>query len=59
MTCKCGHEHKDGLMVVTIDELYGVDIVAEMLLIKEKKSKLSANQRREVEVRYNKLVEIK
>jgi hypothetical protein len=63
MKCSCGHDHSlnpDKTQEEHFnDELINVDIVAEMLLINEKKSKLSANQRREVEIRYNKFMETK
>lgn len=59
MKCSCDHEHNNTVEVNKIDELANIDIKSEMELIKQRKSRLSANQRKEVEIRYNKLVEAK
>lgn len=57
MKCSCGIDHDD--KVDRFPELASINIVVEMELIQRKKSKLSANQRKKVEIRYNKLMESK
>ena len=57
MKCSCGINHDD--KVDRFPELASINIAVEMELIQRKKSKLSANQRKEVEVRYRELIKMK
>jgi hypothetical protein len=57
MKCSCGIDHDNA--VDRFPELVSINIATEMELIQRKKSKLSANQRKEVEVRYIELIKMK
>ena len=49
----------DRIMAMVVDKLKGVDIAKEAELIKQKKSKLSANKRRMVMAVHGSLIEAK